>query len=290
MSWPVIMHVNSCEQGQTVDEICRNCKKWGYDGIEFRRKRSGIAEEPEQYLDSIARAAEKYGIKKIFFGAPGIQRLSADKSDRERELEELIAFYEMAASRFKPEICNTMAGPLLNPDSSISYFEFTKHGSFIAVEEQWKWAVDGYRILGELAGRLGFVFAFETHMCYLNDTMQSTMRLVNEIDSPAIGVNIDYGNLVYFGGCPSIIEALEMAGDRLFYIHLKNSVGIDGGGRIPSGLAQGDINNRELLKALRQKKYTGPICIEIPRAGDREWYAAEDRTYLKKLMEDINEV
>lgn len=44
MIWPVIMHATCCEQGQTIDEMCANCSKWGFDGIEFRRKRSGVNE------------------------------------------------------------------------------------------------------------------------------------------------------------------------------------------------------------------------------------------------------
>ena len=37
MEWPIIMHVNYCEQGQTIEEICEKAVKWGFDGVEFRR-------------------------------------------------------------------------------------------------------------------------------------------------------------------------------------------------------------------------------------------------------------
>lgn len=45
MTMPVIMHVNYCEQGQTLEEICRKAVGWGFDGVEFRRKRSDGQEE-----------------------------------------------------------------------------------------------------------------------------------------------------------------------------------------------------------------------------------------------------
>ena len=43
MKLPLIMHINCCEQGQTIDDACRKCAELGFDGIEFRRKRSRVA-------------------------------------------------------------------------------------------------------------------------------------------------------------------------------------------------------------------------------------------------------
>jgi hypothetical protein len=33
--------------------------------------------------------------------------------------------------------------------------------------------------------------------------------------------------------------------------------------------------------------FSGPICIEAPRAGDREWFAREDMNYLQSLLNDL---
>jgi sugar phosphate isomerase/epimerase len=46
MNNPVILHVNFVEQGQSVAEMCRAAVSWGYDGVEFRRKRSQVEETP----------------------------------------------------------------------------------------------------------------------------------------------------------------------------------------------------------------------------------------------------
>ena len=50
-----------------------------------------------------------------------------------------------------------VAGPLLNPAKGVSYFECTKHGSFIVRKEQWEYAVNGFKALGELAQNLASV-------------------------------------------------------------------------------------------------------------------------------------
>lgn len=287
MKWPIIMHINCCEQGQTIEEACKKCSELGFDGIELRRKRSGVDEDAATYLDSVSRALEKYKIGRVLFGSPGIQKTEGTHAEKEQELEELVSFYEMASSRFQLSICNTFVGPIMNPDKNIPYEEYTRHGSYIAKEEHWKWAVDSFKTLGRLAEKLGFVFSFETHMCYLNDIMESTLRLVREIGSPAVGINLDYGNLVYFRNVPSLKDCVDHTGDRLYYVHLKNSVAIPGEGRIGTGLGEGDINNREFLKILKGTGYTGPICIEVPRNGDREWFAKKDMEYLRKLIEEI---
>ena len=42
-------------------------------------------------------------------------------------------------------------------------------------------------------------------------------------------------------------------------------------------------------KILKQSGYSGFICIESPRKGDREWYAKQDIFYIKQLLEEISE-
>ncbi len=33
--------------------------------------------------------------------------------------------------------------------------------------------------------------------------------------------------------------------------------------------------------------YEGPICVEAPRPGDREWYAQQDLAYVRALLADL---
>lgn len=287
MSWQIIMHVNYCEQGQSIEEICKKAVDWGFDGVEFRRKRSRVDETVESYLDSIAEGVRKSGLKTVVFGSPGPNLVCSDLSDREAEVEQMVQFFKLATQRFKLSVCNTMTGPLLNQDKNIPYSEYEKHGSFIAIEEQWKWAAKGFKLLGKMAEELGFKFAFETHMCYIHDLPTTAKKLVDMIGSPAVGINLDYGNSVYFKDKPTLKEAIQQSGDTLYYVHLKNSVGLRDGSRLPTGLGEGEINHREYLRFLKDAGYKGPICIEAPRSGDREWYAKQDIKYIKSVIDDL---
>lgn len=284
---PIIMHVNYCEQGQTIEEICFKAVEWGFDGVEFRRKRNGIVENVEEYLDSIAKAVAKSGLKEVIFGSPGPNLMVKDEKKRQQEIEEAINFYKLASERIKLSVCNTFTGTLVNEDKGVSRSDYDKHGSYAASEEQWRWAAEGFKHLGRLAEELNFKFAFETHMNYIHDLPAAAKKLVDMIANPAVGVNLDYGNAVYFKGAPSIKETISQVGASLFYVHLKNSIGLMNS-RIPTGLGEGEINHREYLRLLKATGYTGPICIEAPRSGDREWYAKQDIAYIKSLLKDLN--
>src|SRR3989304_219492 len=99
MDNPIILHVNFVEQGQSIPEMCQLAVAWGYDGIEFRRKRSQAEETPGQYLDGIARAAEQAGLAHVLFGGPGPNLMGPDAAVRQQETEECVAFYRAAATR-----------------------------------------------------------------------------------------------------------------------------------------------------------------------------------------------
>jgi len=287
MAYPVIMHVNYCEQGQTVGEICRKAAGWGFDGVEFRRKRSRVQETTEDYLNKIERGVRASGLKHVLFGAPGPQLVSADASERQREVEEAIAFYRQAAERFGVTTVNLLTGNIRNPDSSIGYFERTEHGSFIATEEQWQWQVKGCQDMADGLAGVDVRFGFETHPVYLHDTIEATKKLVDAIDRPAIGANLDYGNMIGFEQSPSLEESIRTFGEKLHYVHLKNSASIRGGGRVSTALSEGQINNRQFIKLLMEIGYDGPVCVEAPRPGGREWFAQQDLAYIASVLADL---
>jgi sugar phosphate isomerase/epimerase len=57
---------------------------------------------------------------------------------------------------------------------------------------------------------------------------------------------------------------------------------------VATGLGDGEINTRHLLRLLSAMGYTGPLCLEGPRAGDREWFAQQDIAYLRRLLAELS--
>ena len=139
---------------------------------------------------------------------------------------------------------------------------------------------------GFTAFLLTFSMAFETHFNYIHDLPEPTMKLLKLIDNPVFGVNMDYGNAIQFPEHPSVADTIDAYKDKLLYIHLKNSICIQGEHK-PCALSEGEINHREYLKKLKAVGYKGPIAIEATRLGDREWFAKQDFDYYKAVTQKI---
>jgi len=284
-SYPVILHINCFEQGQSLNEALHLASEIGADGVEFRRLPGGYQGSDLDYLDELSRAWEHCPMDWISFGGPGVDLMSEDDRQIEKEISSAERFYRTAASRFPLKIVNAFTGNLAASDKP--YLEYWHHGSAIATPRQWQSASDGYARLGSLAGELGFKFAFETHGVYLHDTIEATSALVERVASPHVGILWDQANLMIFREYPALDEAISAMGTNLFYVHLKNLLVPPAQFLSVCALSGGIINIREQISALYRSGYQGPLCIESPRAGDRIQFAHEDISYIKKLIHEI---
>lgn len=279
------MHINYMEQGQSIDEACDTAVRWGFDGIEFRRAITAYS-DPESYLDKIASAVQRAGLKKVSFGMPGPQLMGDDQKKRENEVSDYLHFLKLAVERFQLSVLNTSVGHLLSSDPSVNPADFEQQGSWIAEERHWEQAVEGFRRIAIACEQLKVWLAFETHPGFLHDLPSTARRLLDLIASPYIGVNLDYANVVYFSNPPSLEDSLNLFPEDLFMVHLKNSMSY-GSCRKTVGLSEGEINNRAFLRGLKQRGFAGPICLESPRSGDREGFLLSDSRYLGSILEEM---
>ncbi len=293
---PTIMHINFGEIDyftygkKTVDDICKQAADIGYDGIEFRGNPPIELEKLSfrEYAQQIADGKKKYGLSEILFGIGVDHSSSTDKDLRKKSIEEAIEKAKIARELCGTTICNTFGSWTRStiPTAPESGFEF--HGSAAATQSDWDLTVDSFQQIGKELEKIGVKFAFETHMSYLHDLPEASMKLVNLIDSPMIGINMDYGNTVHFPVRPSVEETIDIYGDKLFYTHLKNSSAVPGTSqRIATYLGDGDINHRLYLAKLKEVGFTGPIGIEAPRGGDRVWFAKRDFEYYKDVVASL---
>ena len=291
---PMIMHINYGEMtydsygDRTVDDICKIAATLGFDGVEFRAKppRELMSAGVEAYVRQIGEAKKKYGLSQILFGVSVANCINEDPALREQSIKGALEMAKLAQEYCGTELCNTFGGLIRNTDPKADPYDYSQHGSAIATKEQWEDTVESFQKLGEGLTRLGMKFAFETHMNYIHDLPAPTAKLVKAIDSAAIGVNMDFGNTVYFKEHPTLEEAIELYGEKLFYTHLKNSSAIPGSPyRMACGLGDGDINHRAYWKKLKSMNYQGPVGIEAPRTGDRIWFAQQDLGYFRNVVE-----
>ena len=291
-----IMHSNFAEVtfgsygNKTMDDVCKMAANLGYDGIEFRENPPKGPSEPSfnEYIAQIAAAKKKYGLSEILFGVSVRECANEDKIVRQNAINTTIEKVKLMNDVCGTTLCNSFSGAYWSPikttpDDAIEY-----HGSAAATKEDWELTVDAFQQIAKELEKIGVKFAFETHMHYIHDIPVSARKLVDMIDSPMVGINMDFGNTVYFTDHPSLDETIELYGDKLFYTHLKNSIPIPGTTqRMPSSLCDGEINHRIYLAKLKEIGFTGPVGIEACRGGDRTWFAQQDLVYCKSVMDSL---
>ena len=289
---PVIMHVNYGEVtfnsygSNTVDDICRMAAELGFDGIEFRgNPPKNLAEVSfEDYVNQIKAGKEKYGLPTMMFSIsiPGVY--AEDKAERAASVQRALDKARYVQDACGTTLCNTSAATVRNPNEPYSAYHL--QGSAIATQDHWDMTVEAYQELAKGLEALGMKFAFETHMNYIHDLPEPSKKLVDLIDSPNVGINMDFGNTVYLPEYPTVEETIDIYGDKLFYTHLKNSVAVNGT-NMATALSEGRINHRIYLKKLQSVGFNGPIGIEAPRPGDRYWFAQQDLAYYKALRASL---
>ena len=292
----LIMHINYGEiKGNhygknTIESICKMAKRIGFDGIEFRGmppvELSSMSYN--EYIDEIGRCKKLTGLTNIIVAQSLAKAIEAEGSDVDKEIDIVVENAKKANDTLGTIYFNTSAKLIRSKIPGAPSDEYKYHGSYAANEEDWKKTVDVYKKLGQKLAPLGLKFAFETHMNYIHDIPSASKKLVDLIDSPAIGINMDFGNTVYFPEHPEIEETIDLYGDKLFYTHLKNSNLVPTVlKRLPCALSEGEINHRIYLRKLKEVGFTGPIGIEAPRPGDREWYATNDYNYVKSIIDSL---
>ena len=297
MNNPIIMHVNYGEKSgnsfgrKTVDDVCKMAAELGFDGIEFRGtppveyEKAGV--DFLGYVKEVAASKKKYGLTEILFALGDRDCTNPDKDVRAKNIAAVIEQAKIVRDLCDTTVCNSFGSWIQSKISTAAPDAYEFHGSAAATPEDWKLTVDAYQKIGAGIEPLGVRFGFETHMSYIHDLPHPAKKLVDMIDSPAIGINMDFGNTVYFPQYPSVTETIDLYGDKLFYTHLKNSVAVGAGKRMPTNLCDGQINHREYLEKLKEVGFSGPIGIEAPRAGDRYWFAKNDIAYAKSIMETL---
>jgi len=278
----IFMHINYFEHGYTIAETFDKAMRYHFDGVELRVTPQGMS--PEAYANAVRKETQRTGCRNVVFGVP-CDAMQKDPAARRKSLDNAIAFLKATAD-VGCRLYNTYAGTLVAEGAT--YRDFHRNGSACATEDQWRWAVDAYQELGDAAESVGVRLAFETHNCYIHDLAKPTRELLRRIDRPSVGANLDMGNIVLNQNGESVADAIELLKDRIYYVHLKNMLIPSVGGYIACGMGDGVIDHRAYLRQLKSLNYDGPICLESPRQGDHDYFAACDIAYIKSLCEEID--
>jgi sugar phosphate isomerase/epimerase len=146
----------------------------------------------------------------------------------------------------------------------------------------------------------GVKFALEVHPTEIAFDLYSAHKALEAVDyHPAFGFNFDPSHLLWQGVDP--VQFIYEFPDRIFHVHMKDvKVKLNGRTGILSShlqfgdprrgwdfrsLGHGDVNFPEIIRALNNIGYNGPLSVEWEDNGlDRFYGAKESCEYLKKVQ------
>jgi sugar phosphate isomerase/epimerase len=137
-------------------------------------------------------------------------------------------------------------------------------------QDDWRRLANLGRFVGDYAQSHGVQLAFEIHEG-MTRSGAVARRLLDTIDHPAVGVNYDTGNAIFYNDDVDPVADLATIIDRVVHVHLKDTSG--GRGEWAFGtLGSGHVDLPGIVRMLKDRGFGGPYSLEI------EGYSGEDAT------------
>ncbi len=165
---------------------------------------------------------------------------------------------------------------------------------------------DGFNLLAErfhpildVFGECGVKFALEVHPTEIAFDLYSAQRALEALDRrEEFGFNFDPSHLIWQGVDP--VEFIRAVPDRIYHVHMKDAiVKLDGRSGILTShlnfgdprrgwdfrsLGRGGVNFEEIIRALNEIGYDGPLSVEWEDSGmEREHGAKDALAFVRRL-------
>jgi sugar phosphate isomerase/epimerase len=299
-----------------LETLCEKAKYFGYDGLELAcwGDHFEVDKADEHYCNEKLALLGKYGLKVFAISTHLVGQAVSDRIDERhksilpdyvwgdgdpdgvnnRAALEVIKTGE-AAARLGVKVVNGFTGsPIWHmlygfPPTPASLIDegFEKFAS------QWKPILDVYQ-------ELGVRYALEVHPTEIAFDTASARKALEALNHhPAFGFNYDPSHLGYQG--VDYLVCIKSLSEKIFHVHMKDvhwsdvpvEAGVFGGhtefgtpGRYWDfrSLGHGKINFEEIIRALNQIGYSGPLSVEWEDSGmDREHGANEAEDFVREV-------
>jgi len=137
--------------------------------------------------------------------------------------------------------------------------EYIWQQEVIKPKDQWKWAVNNVRELGEHAANLGIEIALELEPFKLSliNTLEKMVQFLNDVRHPAVRANLDISHLALAHTPAADIQRLK---GRIAHAHFSDCDG-KVHGDLPPG--RGVVDFIPYLTQLKEVGFSGTVSIEL---------------------------
>jgi sugar phosphate isomerase/epimerase len=142
--------------------------------------------------------------------------------------------------------------------------EYIWQREVIPAEDQWRWAVETCRVLGDYADQKNVDIALELEpfrLSLLNNTDEMA-RFIADCGHPRVRANIDISHLVLSDSGPASLQKLK---GKAIHVHISDCDG-KVHGDLPPG--RGIVKFSPYLQAIKDLEMDGAISIELEYSPD----------------------
>lgn len=167
------------------------------------------------------------------------------------------------------------------------------------IDEGYKLLAERFNPILDVFAECGVKFALEVHPTEIAFDLYSAERALEALNyREEFGFNFDPSHLIWQGVDPALF--IRTFPDRIYHVHMKDAiVKLDGRSGILAShinfgdprrgwdfrsLGRGGVNFEEIVRALNDAGYTGPLSVEWEDSGmDRDHGAQEACDFVKKI-------
>lgn len=300
-----------------IEKMCEKTKSFGYDGLELCTwgDHMEIEKADQAYCDKKKALLKKYGLDVYAISTHLVGQCVCDAIIDERHKEILPDYIwgdgnpEGVRQRAAEEIIKTgKVAKMLGVDTVVGFtgspiwhmfYSFPAIPTGMIEKGYEEFAKRWIPILDEFQ-KLGVRFALEVHPTEIAFDIHTAHLALQAVDNhPAFGFNYDPSHLGYQH--VDYVRFIYEFSDRIFHVHMKDvywsdvptEVGVYGG-HAEFGdnrrywnfrsLGRGKINFENIIRALNDIGYKGPLSVEWEDNGmNREAGAIESYHFVKKV-------
>ncbi len=236
----------------TLERLAR----YGYDGIE-------LGAEPNRHdLAEVNHLVRDHGLAVLgLTPAADWPTDTRDLTNPDPQKRALAVDYGRACVDMAAELGAAYAGILPTPSG-----RFFGLGSYA---DEWQWALEGVRRVGEHAQSVGVPVAVEVlnrYEAFLLNTVAQGLSFVKQVDCESVKLILDVFHMHLEE--VNLHSALREAKQLVATLHLADTNRL--------GLGRGHLDLLELFHTLREIEYDGPICLEFTAPGPNPFAATKN--------------
>lgn len=253
---------------KTIAEALEETKKAGFQGIELAidLKAAPSIDITEEDCKRILAESKKVGLKITSLCTGMAWQYSLTDDDiriREKALEYHKSYLKIANWLEQDAV-------LLIPGS----VEVSKPGFLpVSYEVVYERSVEAIRLLLPLAKRLGVSLSIENVWSKFLLSPLEMRDYIDQFKTEYVSAYVDVGNMLLYGYPEQWIRILGKRIKRIHFKDFKKST------KEFCRILEGDVNYPEVMKALQEINYNGPVTAEIFNPAEIE--------YTSKAMDDI---